>query len=310
MVVFLTILLIGVAIALVALAVVLADPRTRTPRRPLLLAAAGALLLALLSSFVVIVPAGHVGVVRTLGRVSTEELYPGPALVIPFVNSVQMVDTRVQAIRVEGYTAASKEQQDLFMDLTLNYHVKPDQAAEIVQAIGDDYEAKVIRPPFLDLPKSITDDYSTAVVLNSRDEIRTKAVDLLRARLDPLGFAVDALALENFSYSEAYNQAIEDKQVAQQRVQTEQQILEQQKIIAEQKVAAARGDADAAIQRARGEAEANRLVSASLTENILLNRYIEKLVPGIRTILVPGGQDFLLDLRGLLDEQAQANPAP
>lgn len=42
----------------------------------------------------------------------------------------------------------------------------------------------------------------------------------------------------------------------------------------------------------------------------MLNRYIEKLVPGIRTILVPAGQDFLLDLRGLLDDQAQGNQAP
>ena len=204
-------------------------------------------------------------------------LDPGLHFVTPFVNSVDQIDTRVKAIRVEGYTAASKEQQDLFLDATLNYHVDPRSAPRIVQDLGLNFEETIIRPRFLDIPKSVTDDYPTAIVLNSRDEIRTKATDLLRAQLEPRGIIVDGINFENFSYSDAYNAAIEEKQAAQQQVETERQRLAQQEIIAQQKVAAARGDAESQIERARGEAESNRLVGASLTAAILQNRYIEKL---------------------------------
>ena len=252
-----------------------------------------------LSAFIQI-PAGYVGVVRQFGAVTGMTLDPGLHFVTPFVNSVDQIDTRVKAIRVEGYTAASKEQQDLFLDATLNYHIDPRSAPRVVQDLGLNFEETIIRPRFLDIPKSVTDDYPTTIVLNSRDEIRTKATDLLRAQLEPRGIIVDGISFENFSYSDAYNQAIEEKQAAQQQVETERQRLAQQEIIAQQRVATARGEAEAQIERARGEAESNRLVGESLTDAILQNRYIEKLSDQIQVMLVPSqGGGLILDLGSL-----------
>ena len=249
-----------------------------------------------LSAFIQI-PAGFVGVVRQFGAVTGVTLDPGLHFVAPIVNSVDQLDTRVKAIRVEGYTAASKEQQDLFLDATLNYHVDPRSAPRIVQELGLNFEETIIRPRFLDIPKSVTDDYPTAIVINSRDEIRQKATELLRLQLEPRGIIVDGISFENFSYSAAYNQAIEEKQAAQQQVETERQRLAQQEIIAQQKVATARGDAESQIERARGEAESNRLVGESLTPAILQNRYIEKLSDQIQVMLVPSdGGGLILNL--------------
>ena len=252
-----------------------------------------------LSAFIQI-PAGFVGVVRQFGAVTGVTLDPGLHFVTPIVNSVEQLDTRVKAIRVEGYTAASKEQQDLFLDATLNYHVDPRSAPRIVQELGLNFEETIIRPRFLDIPKSVTDDYPTAIVINSRDEIRQKATELLRLQLEPRGIIVDGISFENFSYSAAYNQAIEEKQAAQQQVETERQRLAQQEIIAQQKVATARGDAESQIERARGEAESNRLVGESLTPAILQNRYIEKLSDQIQVMLIPSdGGGLILDLGSL-----------
>lgn len=306
-------LLIGGVIALVVNAVsptVGRDKVVRTVRlpAPLLLVGGVALLAAgmIMSAFIQI-PAGYVGVVRQFGAVTGATLDPGLHFVTPLVNSVDQIDTRVKAIRVEGYTAASKEQQDLFLDATLNYHVDPRSAPRIVQDLGLNFEDTIIRPRFLDIPKSVTDDYPTAIVLNSRDEIRTKATELMRAQLEPRGIIVDGISFENFSYSAAYNQAIEEKQAAQQQVETERQRLAQQEIIAQQRVATARGEAEAQIERARGEAEANRLVAASLTDAILQNRYIEKLSDQISVMLVPSdGGGLILDLGSLTPTPTQA----
>jgi regulator of protease activity HflC (stomatin/prohibitin superfamily) len=270
------------------------------PTSGLLLGGVAALAVGIALSAFIQIPAGYVGVVRQFGAVTGATLDPGLHFVVPVVNSVEQIDTRVKAIRVEGYTAASKEQQDLFLDATLNYHVDPRSAPRIVQELGLNFEDTIIRPRFLDIPKSVTDDYPTTIVLNSRDEIRTKATELLRAQLEPRGIIVDGINFENFSYSDAYNQAIEEKQAAQQQVETERQRLAQQEIIAQQKVAAARGDAESQIERARGEAESNRLVGESLTAEILQNRYIEKLSDQIQVMLVPSdGGGLILDLGSL-----------
>ena len=270
------------------------------PTGALLVAGVVALVGSVALSAFIQIPAGYVGVVRQFGAVTGATLDPGLHFVTPIVNSVDQIDTRVKAIRVEGYTASSKEQQDLFLDATLNYHIDPRSAPRVVQDLGLNFEDTIIRPRFLDIPKSVTDDYPTTIVLNSRDEIRTKATELLRAQLEPRGIIVDGISLENFSYSEAYNQAIEEKQAAQQQVETERQRLAQQEIIAQQKVAAARGEAESQIERARGEAESNRLVSESLTAEILQNRYIEKLSDQIQVMLVPSdGGGLILDLGSL-----------
>ncbi len=249
---------------------------------------------------------GHVGVVTSFGEVHDEELSPGLTYVLPVLNQVDEIDTRVRGLRVEGYTAASKEQQDLFMNMTLNYHIIPDRASDIVQQIGTDFESKIVMPRFLDIPKSITDDYATTVVLNSRDEIRERAVEALSEALLEYGFVVDTINIENFAYSPEYNAEIEAKQRAEQQVQTERQILAQREIQAEQAVVQARGEANARIESAKGEAEANRLLTESLTEELIRWSAIQKLQDNINIALVPSDGGLILDV-GSLEPEA---PAP
>jgi prohibitin 2 len=256
------------------------------------------------------VQAGFVGVVSQFGRIQDTELRPGLHWVPPIINDVTYVDTRVRAIKVEGYTAASREQQDLFMNLTLNYHVDPDRASDILQELGTDFEARIVTPRFLDIPKSVTDDYGTTQVLNARDEIRSTAEDLLTTELTPYGFVVDGINLENFGYSPEYNAAIEQRQIAEQEVQRQQQILAQQRIQAEQAVVRAEGEANARIEEARGEAEANRLLTESLNPLLLQWQAIQKLQDHINIALVPSDGGLILDVGNLPIASPEASPAP
>lgn len=271
------------------------------------------LFLVMLGSFgLVQISAGHVGVVSSFGSVQEDELYPGLHFVTPIINNVTQVDTRVRAVRIEGYTAASKEQQDLFLNMTLNYHVIPDRASNIIQQLGTDFEQKIVTPRLLDIPKSVTDNYPTTIVLNSRDEIREKSIALLSAAIEPYGLVVDSINLENFGYSPEYNASIEQKQIEEQKVQTERQILAQQEIQAEQAVVRAEGEANARIAEARGEAEANRLLAESLSAPLLQWQAIQRLQDNINIALVPSDGGFILDMSQMqLDSEApEATPAP
>lgn len=256
-------------------------------------------LAAVLSLGFVQIGPGHVGVVTSFGQVHEEELLPGLHWRFPVLNQVNEIDVRVRAVHVEGYTAASKEQQDLFLNITLNYHIIPDRASDIVQNIGTDFEQKIIMPRFLDIPKSITDDYATTVVLNSRDEIREKSIERLSAALEEYGFVVDTINIENFAYSPEYNAEIEAKQRAEQQVQTERQILAQREIQAQQAIVKARGEAEAQIETARGQAESNRLLSESLSPVLVQWQSIQKLNPNVQIMLVPSDNGFILDLNQL-----------
>jgi regulator of protease activity HflC (stomatin/prohibitin superfamily) len=273
--------------------------------------AAGAVLTALLavvSLAVVIIPAGHVGVVRTFGRVNPGELYPGLALVMPFVNTVELVDTRVLGHHFDNVDAASREYQAVILTGTVNTHVNPDTASELVQNVGQDYEDKILVPAFSDIVKEIVPDYAIGDVLAKRDEIRSRTKEKLGANLLRYGITIDDIYLANIAFSPEYVKAVEEKQVAQQRVLTEQQILAQRQIQAQQVVVVAKGEADATVERARGQSEANRQLNASLTDRVIQYAFVQKLSDKITVALLPAGQGIILDSRSLI--QPGASPAP
>jgi regulator of protease activity HflC (stomatin/prohibitin superfamily) len=275
------------------------------------LLAAGALLtgvLAVLSLAVVVIPAGHVGVVRTFGRVNPGELYPGLSVVVPFANTVELVDTRVLGHHFENIEAASREYQAVILTGTVNTHVNADTASELVQNVGQDYEEKILVPAFSDIVKEIVPDYAIGDVLAKREDIRRRTKDLLGQNLLRYGITIDDIYLANIAFSTEYVKAVEEKQVAQQRVLTEQQILAQRQIQAQQVVVVAKGDADATVERARGQSEANRQLNASLTDRVIQYAFVQRLSDKITVALLPAGQGIILDTRGLI--QPGATPAP
>jgi regulator of protease activity HflC (stomatin/prohibitin superfamily) len=255
------------------------------------------------------VPAGNVGVVTNFGQVQTVTLEPGLHLVIPVYQRVTNVDTRVQPHQFQEIDAASKELQTVRLTGVMNYHIDGQFASDLFQRVGTDFAAKIIDPAFNDFIKTVVPDYSVNDILAKRDEIRSLAKQQLAANLAQYHIIVDDIYIANIAFSDSFQQAIEAKQVAQQQVQTEQQILAQKQIQAQQAVAAAKGQADATVTLADGQAKANALLSASLTDEILQYQYIQKLTDKITVMLLPSGNGTIFDLKSLLG-QASPSPAP
>jgi prohibitin 2 len=270
-----------------------------------------------------IIPSGNVGVVITAGTVNAQERSPGINWVTPFIDDIRNFSTRVETYEFTDLAAASREYQDVFLTGVLNYHISPEGAAELFVTYNDDYVNKVVVPFFNDSVKETTAKYGIADILPKRDQIRQDAVDVLKAKLEPLGIFVDDIAFANVNFNQEYNLAIQNKQIQELQIQTERNILEQRKVQAEQAQAAAKGEADAAIERARGaaetvriarsaEAEGNRVVAESLTTPILTQMAIDKFNPNVRIILMPpsddGGSQFIFPPE-ILNEPVES-PAP
>ena len=215
------------------------------------------------------VQAGHVGVLLTFGRVDPGVLYPGFHLIVPGVQKIEQVDTRVLPHAFNQIDAASRELQTVKLTGTMNYHLEPSRANELYQTVGLDFASKVIDPAFNDFIKEVVPSYPVTEILARRDEIRTQARVKLSANLERYGIVVDDIYLSNIAFSADYQGAIERKQTAQQNVETEQQLLAQKQIQAQQNVVEAKGRADAAVETAQGEAKANEVRTASISPQLI-----------------------------------------
>jgi regulator of protease activity HflC (stomatin/prohibitin superfamily) len=257
------------------------------------------------------IDAGHVGVVTSFGKVQEDTLKPGLNILLPLVNSVTDVDTRVQAIPFDkdhGGSAASKEYQDVFVSGVVNIHVDQTAAVFLFQNVGLDYSDKLVIPFFANSIKEVIPQYNVGDVLSNREVIRTQTVAKLSAKLKPYGIIVDDVAISNIDFSDQYKQAIEAKQVAEQQVQTELQILAQAKIKADQVRASAQGLADAVVIAATAQSQANALLQKSLSPELIQYTLIQKLAPTIQTMILPSGQQFILDPKALLTPTASPKP--
>lgn len=93
--------------------------------------------LAIMSKFFVIVNAGERGVLMQFGKVQEQVLGEGIHVIAPTVYTVKKLSVRVQK-QESSAEASSKDLQDVFTDVALNWHIIPEEANAIFQQIGDE----------------------------------------------------------------------------------------------------------------------------------------------------------------------------
>lgn len=249
-----------------------------------------------------IVPAGSVGIITSFGKVQEETLAPGLHFRVPFLNSIHSISTRVQPHQFKEIDAASKEYQSVKLTGIMNYHLDGKYASDLYQRVGDEFAEKILDPAFNDFIKTVVPNYGIGEILGKRDEIRSEAKRDLQANLNQYHIIVDDIYIANIGFSPEYSHAIEQKQVAQQQVETEKQVTQQRIQQAQQAIEQAKGTAQAQVELATGQAKANALLTQSLTPELIQYTMIQKLSDKIQIMLLPAGQQFLLDPKTMLQQ--------
>jgi prohibitin 1 len=224
----------------------------------------------------VIVPAGHRGVALWWGSVEKRIMGEGLNFKVPIAERVIKVDVRVQPHPFKEIDASSKEYQIVKMTGMMNFHIDPAYVNDLYQKVGLDFADKVIDPAFNDFVKEVVPTYPIGEILPKREEIRKRAMTKLGDNLSRYHIIVDDIYFANIRFSPEYEGAIEAKQVAQQQVETQKQVLAQREIEAQQKVATAKGEAEAILVVAQGQAKANDALSRSITPILVQYKGIEK----------------------------------
>jgi regulator of protease activity HflC (stomatin/prohibitin superfamily) len=230
--------------------------------------------LLIISSFRT-VDTGHIGILTSFGKVTGDELQPGLHNINPLTEGITQMSVQVQKDVADAESASSDLQQTQ-TQVAVNYHLDPAYVFDLYRNVGVNYADVLIDPAIQESIKATTAQYTAVQLVQRRAVAKAALEQALRARLAVYHIIVDNVNLTNFQFSDAFNKAIEAKQVASQQVLTEQQKLDALKISAQRQVveaenqaraqvASANGDAQSNIIRAKASAQAQRLQQASLT---------------------------------------------
>jgi len=262
--------------------------------------AALSVLIAVLAFILVIscfsyVPVGTTGVVKTFGAPNGKIMANGVHFKVPFVQSVEMVNNQIQMLPVDA-SAVSKDLQAVSSTIAVNYSVNPGDSIDIVRNIGAQfYVDKILSPAVQESVKSVTAKYTAEGLITERAKVSAEIAKGLEEKVSSYGIVIQEFNIVNFDFSEAFNRAIEEKQVAQQeliRVKTEQ---EQLVVKAEAAANAAEAEARAILVQAEAQAEANRKLAESLTASLVEYEKIKRwdgVLPQV------SGGSAIVDFRG------------
>lgn len=253
------------------------------------------------------VPTGHTGVVTTFGRVENTTLDSGVHFVLPWQNVVKM-DNRVQKNTVD-MPCFSSDIQEVNLTYTINYQIKKSDAQNIYRTIGVDYYQTVIQPCITESVKVVTARYTAEQLVGKRDELASAIETDLTDKLLHYNIEVVSTSIENMDFTDAFTDAVEAKQVAQQNKLRAETEAEQKVVEAKAAAEVRKVNADAAayelLAKAEAEAEANRKISESLTQELINYTYAQAWNGKLPTVMTGegGGMIPVLDVNQMLPEQ-------
>jgi regulator of protease activity HflC (stomatin/prohibitin superfamily) len=226
--------------------------------------------IGILTSCVVQIDAGQVGVQKLFGKVQTRILQSGLNFVNPLVDVIKMdiktLNYTMSGVQDEGHKSGddairvlTADGLEVTIDLSVLYRVVPTDAPKLLAQTGENFEDKIVRPI---TRTRIRDNavYYEAVSLYStkRDEFQQRIFKNIEDDFKKRGLLLENLLVRNITLPASVRATIEQKINAEQDAQKMQFVLQKEKQEAERKRVEAQGIADY-----------QRIISESLTDRQL-----------------------------------------
>ncbi len=206
-----------------------------------------------LNSFVIINP-GEAGVLSILGKARDGALLEGIHIKPPLISNVDVYDVTVQKYEIPAQSS-TKDLQELSAKFAINFRIDPIQVVDIRRKQGTlaNIVSKIIAPQTQESFKVAAARRTVEEAITKRDELKEDFDTALGQRLDKYGIIVLDTSVIDLNFSPEFAKAVEDKQIAEQRAQRAVYVARE----AEQ-------EAQAEVNRAKGKAEAQRLLAETL----------------------------------------------
>ena len=228
------------------------------------------------------VPVGHKGVVVSQGTFEGVEgeglIWHGP------LTDVIPVDLRQLKWEAET-TAYTKDVQQAGVKFALTYRLDPGAVKTVYRTVGEDWASKLI-PQVVEQTVKDVFGQSEAVkdAINNRSAVQQRILGELRTRLRARNVIVEGFEIKDVSFSDAFEDAVEAKQVAVENANAERN-----------KTVAVEERAKQAVIQAKAEAEAMRIKTAALAGSPKLVEYeaVQKWNGVLPQYMMGGGTPFV-----------------
>jgi regulator of protease activity HflC (stomatin/prohibitin superfamily) len=241
-----------------------------------------------LSKSFVTIDAGEAGVLwkRFAGGVVTDSppLGEGFHVVAPW-NKVYVYEVRRQEV-FEKMKVLSSNGLDIQLDASAWYKPKVVELGKLHQEIGEDYLQRIILPTIRSAARSVVGRYTPEQLYASkRDAIQKEIFEETKKIIESQHITLDDILVRDVTLPSTIKDAIERK------LRQEQESLEYKF-----RLEKASKEAERQIIEAKGKADANKILSASLTDKILRDKGIEATLelsksPNTKVVVIGSGKE-------------------
>ena len=284
-------------------------------KKHLILALLAVIVVAVIASFCTAqVPTGYTAIITTFGKVEDYTLEAGFHFKSPF-QKIILMDNREQKMTFSTQ-AFSSDIQQVDIGGSINYAINKSTAMNLFKDVGTNYYNTLVSPRLLENLKAVFSKYTAEELISSRDRLSIETREMLSREMSGYGINIISVSIEDIDFADAFTDAVEAKQVAQQgklkaEIEQEQATMEAQQQAERKKIAAEaeanvqkiNADAEAYAIRAQAEAqaEANRQIAQSLTPELIEYTQVSSWDGKLPTYMA-GGDSTTLPVLNLSDQ--------
>jgi len=208
------------------------------------------------------VPTGSRGVVTQFGKIVGIE---GEGLaVLPPWQKLSNFSIRAETADIENAEGSTSDTQPVKVSLTVRYSIATDRVSEVFEKYSHDGNLQsYVQTATQEIFKAVTARYTAPDLIAQRSKVSNDINVALRDKLALYGAQVINIDMRNFSFSESYMRAINEKVTQEQLRLGAENKLKTVEAEQKQKVAIAEAEANALRAKADGEAYANLKVATA-----------------------------------------------
>ncbi len=214
-----------------------------------------------MSSFF-IVPPGEVAIKTRLGSI-VDSYSEGLNFKLPLLESITRFSIQIQRADIKTQ-AFSKDLQTMNAHLVVNHRIQKETVISVFRNLGPSYVTNIVDPSVQEVFKAIAARYSAEKIISERNQLVEEINVEVKERLNRKEIIVTDISVTDLDFTDQFLKAVEDKQVAEQQAKMSEKLVEK-----------AKRDAEQAIAKSRGEAEALRMQREQVTPALIELRKVD-----------------------------------
>lgn len=242
------------------------------------------------------VDAGEVAVVKHLGKIEDVKT-AGTHYDLWITNKYVKYDAKVQDFEV--FTAAySSDAQPMEIAMTIQYQIIADKVVDIATQYGKlEILQNRIESVAIERVKAVLSSHKAMDIIAKRASISAAVESAIKEIIDEEYYVnVTTVVLDNIDFSDAFEQAVEDKMIAEQAKLKADYENEKKVANAQAQIDIAKAEAEALMIAAEAEAAANDIINKSITLKIIQKMWLDKWNGLLPEVMTSDGTGVMIDL--------------